>query len=104
MRGAARLHANKARRQLGEERQHLAASQRLADDNLAPLIDRVNLKNALGQVEADRANTHRGWLLARGRFDSFHTLALRCREREPSTPSAFDPNLPSEFDPKQCCA
>ena len=27
--------------------------------------------------------------LARGCFDSFHTLALRCREREPSTPSAW---------------
>ena len=30
---------------------------------------------------------------ARGRFDSFHTVALRCREREPSTPSGLQATI-----------
>jgi hypothetical protein len=29
-----------------------------------------------------------------GAFDGNHVLAPRCREREPSTPSAFEPFLP----------
>src|SRR6478736_9907876 len=62
MRSAACLHADKTRRQLGKERQHLRSPQRLANDRLSGGIDRVNLKNALGQIEADRANLHRGWL------------------------------------------
>jgi len=47
----------------------------------------VNLKDVLGQVEADGRDLHRGGskLVLR---DST-TLALRRREREPSTPSAF---------------
>src|SRR5690606_6725080 len=61
MRRATRFHADQARRQLGEERQHLRSPQRLANDDLAGGINRVNLKNALGQIEADRANLHRGW-------------------------------------------
>jgi hypothetical protein len=28
-------------------------------------------------------------------FDNCHTVALRCREREPSTPSALEPLLPT---------
>ena len=62
MRRAARLDADQARRQLGEERQHLRPSQRLANHDLAGRINAVNLKNALGQVEADRGNLHGGWL------------------------------------------
>jgi hypothetical protein len=48
---------NQARRQLAEERQHLRSPQRFAHYDLARIIDRVNLKNALGQIEADG-----GWL------------------------------------------
>ena len=33
-------------------------------DDRARRVDRVNLKNALGQIEADRANLHGGWLLS----------------------------------------
>ena len=62
MRRAARLDADQAGRQLGEERQHLRSSQRLANNDLASRIDAVNLKNALGQIEADRGNLHGGWL------------------------------------------
>ncbi|MHC4435137.1 MAG: hypothetical protein ACYTBS_25160, partial [Planctomycetota bacterium] len=35
------------------------------------------------------ANLHDGWLLLLVVVDDNHTLAPRCREREPSTPSAF---------------
>jgi hypothetical protein len=62
VRRAARLHADKARRQLREEWQNLRSSQRLADNHNAVCIDSVNLENALRQVEADRANLHAGWL------------------------------------------
>ena len=34
----------------------------------------MNLKNALGQIEADRANLHRGWLPSLWRFDSNHVF------------------------------
>jgi hypothetical protein len=45
---------------LGEERQHLGAPQRLADDDCARSINGVNLKNMLGQIQADRGNLHGG--------------------------------------------
>ena len=32
------------------------------DNDLTGRIDTVNLKNTLGQVEADRGNLHDGWL------------------------------------------
>ena len=62
MRRATRLHADQARRQLGKKWQHLRPSKRLADHNLAGRINAVDLKNVLGQVEADRGNLHSGWL------------------------------------------
>jgi hypothetical protein len=62
MRRAARLHADKARRQLREERQNLRSPQRPADSHITFCIDTVNLEDALGQIEADRANLHAGWL------------------------------------------
>src|SRR4051812_7554080 len=54
----------------------------------ASAVDRVNLKDVLGQIEADGRDLHRGGskLVLR---DST-TLALRRREWEPSTPSAFE--------------
>jgi type VI protein secretion system component VasK len=62
VRGAARLDADQARRQLGKEPQHLRTSKRPADNDLTRRINPVNLKNALGQIEADRGNLHGGWL------------------------------------------
>jgi hypothetical protein len=41
---------------------HLHAPQRLTDNNFAGTIDAVNLKNVLGQIQADRGNFHGGWL------------------------------------------
>ena len=62
MRRATRFHANQARRQPGKKWQHLRPPKRLADHNLAGRINAVDLKNVLGQVEADRGNLHSGWL------------------------------------------
>ena len=62
MRRAARLHADKTRRQLRKEWQNLRSSQRLTDDHVALCVDAVNLKNVLGQIKADRANLNNGWL------------------------------------------
>src|SRR4051794_38425740 len=72
----------------------MLAARRPPDDHSAGAADRVNLKDVLGQVEADGRDLHRGGskLVLR---DST-TLALRRREREPSTPSALTPTaLPS---------
>ena len=63
MRSAACFNANKARLDLRKERQHLRSSQRLADDWFAQRINTVNLKNVLGQIEADCATLNDGWLL-----------------------------------------
>jgi hypothetical protein len=49
-------------RQGGEEWQNLRSSQRPADNHVALRINAVNLKNVLGQIKADRANLHNGWL------------------------------------------
>jgi len=62
MRRAARLDADQARRQFGKKWQHLRPPKRLANCNLAGRINAVDLKNALGQIEADRDNLHGGWL------------------------------------------
>ena len=52
MRRAARLHADQAGRQLGEERQNLRSPQCLAHNNVSRRADGVKSKNALGQIKA----------------------------------------------------
>jgi hypothetical protein len=47
---------------LAKKWQHLRSSKRLADNDLTVRINAVNLKNALGQIQADRGNFHGGWL------------------------------------------
>jgi hypothetical protein len=85
---AAGFHADKTGRELAEEWDYLSPSQSSADNDFARAADGVNLKDALGQVEADSCDLHRGGskLVLR---DST-TMALRRREREPSTPSALE--------------
>ena len=65
-----------------------APTQRPADDTLSHVIHGVCSKNVLGQINADSANFQSGWLLLLVVVDDNHTLAARCREREPSTSSA----------------
>ncbi len=57
---AARLDADQTGLQLGEERHHLAPAQRSADDDLAGVVDAVDLENVLGQIDADGGYLHGG--------------------------------------------
>ncbi len=86
---AARLHADQTGIEPAEERDHLAPTQRSAHNNPSRFINSVYLKNVLGQINADSGNLHSGWLLLLVVADDNHTLAPRCREREPSTPSVM---------------
>src|SRR5690606_15070176 len=103
MRRAARLHAHQARRQLGEERQHLRSPERLANNRLTSRVDSMNLKMLLAKSRPIVVISM--WVApSRGRFDSNHTLALRCREREPSTPSALRRRTGSPERPRSSAA
>src|SRR5262249_23020723 len=60
MRTAAHLHADEARRQLGEQRQHLLASEPPDNDDLALRIDAVDLEYLLCKVEPNGGDCWRG--------------------------------------------
>lgn len=71
---AAGLHADQAGLEPAEERHHLTTAQRPADNHCAGAVDAVDLKNVLGQIEADGANLHGGWLLLLVVLDGNHTF------------------------------
>jgi hypothetical protein len=54
----ANLHADKARRQRFEERQHLAAPELLPNEDLLAGVDPMNLEHVLGDIQTDRCNLH----------------------------------------------
>src|SRR5580704_9280873 len=58
VRGGTGLHADKARRQSLEKRNHLAAPELLPDDHLLVRIDAVDLKHVLGDIQTDCGNLH----------------------------------------------
>ena len=58
MRRGTGFHADQARRQRFEERQHLAAPELLPDDDLLGRVDPVNLEHVLGDIQTDRGNLH----------------------------------------------
>jgi len=63
----------------------LAAPQLFPDHHLLVGVDAVYLKDVLGKIQTDRANLHvDGSLMC---FVIDHPMALRCRERVPSTTS-----------------
>ena len=72
---AARFYANQTGLKFAEERRHLATTQGLADNDLSRLINAVNLKNVLRQINANSRNLHDGWLLLLVVLDGNHTLA-----------------------------
>ena len=78
MRRAARLHADKARRELGEEGEDLGPAQRPAHDHLALIVDAVDLEHVLRQIEADGAN-HVSWTVPVDGGLNDRILAHRCR-------------------------
>src|SRR6478672_9611584 len=53
-----RFHADQRRRQLAEELDHTAAPQLPCNDDFADCIDAVNLKDVLGEIDADCGNLH----------------------------------------------
>jgi hypothetical protein len=57
--GGARLHADQARRQTPEEGEDLSPADLAADESLPILIDAVDLKDVLGDVETNRGDLHR---------------------------------------------
>ena len=81
------FHADKARRQGFEERQYLAAPQLLANDDPLGRVDPVNLKHVLCDIQTDRGNLHVDGSPQCGALRRNHPMALRCRERAPSTTS-----------------
>jgi hypothetical protein len=54
----ARLHTNQARRQAAEEADELTPAELPADQNLSVLIDTVNLKDVLGEIETNSGDMH----------------------------------------------
>jgi hypothetical protein len=52
------LHPDQARRKIREEHSNLVSAQLLLHEHLAALVDCVNLKHILGQVNADSRNLH----------------------------------------------
>jgi hypothetical protein len=79
MRTRASLHADQARRQVREEWGDLFTPQLLSKYRFAALINGMQLKHVLRQINADRCNLHLDapirfkWLL------DTSTLAHRCR-------------------------
>src|SRR3954452_20432996 len=57
------LHGHRTGRQRGQERQELAAAQLLAKDHRARAVSPMELKDVLGEIEADGANLVHGRLL-----------------------------------------
>ena len=68
----ARFEPDQAGRQAAEERLHLTSPKGLGDDDTARRIDGVNLKNALGQIDADRGNLLHGRCSCDDVFDDNH--------------------------------
>src|SRR4051812_42297232 len=80
MRAAARLHGHRAGRQRCQECQKLAAAQLLAKDHRARTVSPMELKDVLGEIEADSANLVHGrlleWALIRFPADYFGWTGL----------------------------
>lgn len=66
MRPGTGLHADQAGRQAREEHPELPVPHLPPKNDLAVRSDRVNLKNILGQIKADRGNPLHEWLLCTG--------------------------------------
>jgi hypothetical protein len=90
------FHSNEARRLLLEKLQKLGATDRAIKQSGSVSCDAVDLKNVLGQIEADCGSLHLDGS-SYAQLWKLHYGALRRREQEPSTPSGFA-RLGDEFD------
>jgi hypothetical protein len=87
VRAGAGFHADQTGRQALENLQHLAAPELASQDRLPFIVDTMQLKNTLRQIDPHRANLVHGWLPSLVTVYSTQCGTLRCRERAPSTPS-----------------
>ena len=55
--------ADQTRRKLGEEFQDLATAQMTADNNFALVVNAINLKYVLRDIQTNCANLINGWLV-----------------------------------------
>ncbi|MGI9521062.1 MAG: hypothetical protein ACR2PG_05365 [Hyphomicrobiaceae bacterium] len=69
MRGHASLYCDQARFKFGKECDHPLAPQMSSESNFELLVDAVNLKDILGQMDGDHMNLHV--------FASFEQIALQ---------------------------
>jgi hypothetical protein len=67
VRAGASFHADQTCRTLLEKRKQLAATKLTAHENPTVLIDTMNLKDALCEVDANCGKLGHGWLLCSGR-------------------------------------
>ncbi len=91
------FHADEAGWQVLEEREHLAAPQLTPENDRVLSIDAVKLEDRFDESDADRDRMFHGWLPSWVQHDSTQCGTLRCREREPSTPSMADKVSPESF-------
>jgi hypothetical protein len=68
MRARTGLYADQARRQPAEDLEDPASSQLAAQGDRSVNRDAVQLKHALGEIDADRGSLSYGWLLCAGTF------------------------------------
>src|SRR3981081_2072333 len=85
VRSAARLQADPARRQLGEELRHRTAPKLRAQHRCFGLVDPMHLKDMLGGVQTNPDNPHRTAPLLDCTITAWH---YRCR-RGASPPTFF---------------
>src|ERR1700704_3101312 len=83
VRSAARLQADPARRQLGEELRHRTAPKLRAQHRCFGLVDPMHLKDMLGGVQTNPDNPHRPAPLLDCTITALH---YRCRRRPPPPP------------------
>jgi len=62
MRAGACFHADETRLEAFEKLQDLAAAQLAPEDHHAVQVDAVDLKDVLGQIDADGGSLFHGWL------------------------------------------
>ena len=83
-----RLDPYQARLQAGKKAHHRAPAQGPAHHWLARVIDAVDLKYVLRNIETNGANLYGGRLLSLVAFYNDPVMAHRCRKEGPSTPSS----------------
>src|SRR5215471_11690320 len=93
------LHTDQARRQGLKKCHHLAAPELLPDNDLLVGVDAVDLEHVLGDIQIDRGNLHLDGSPHVIRHND-HSMALRCRERAPSTTSNAEVRPCPEFPTK----